>query len=154
MSSSAMHFSQPLMPALRLALCIAVAAAVCALLPQAQGATAGQCDPPAAAGGVDGLVAVSCLSPGVVLAPGDNLHPTVVFPNPYPVTGVAVAVVAQSMWLVDISLRAVPLDECYLHHGFADYNFIAVGGPLSLISTRMAMFRARRLRCRGRPPGR
>ena len=124
------------MSAVQLTLCI-VAAAVCALLPQA----CGQCGPPVAAGS-DGLFAVSCRSPGMVLAPGDNARRTVDFPNPYPVTGVEVAVVTQSLWLVDSSLRAVPLDECYLHHGFIDYNFIAVGVPLSLIVMSMAIFRA------------
>jgi hypothetical protein len=72
----------------------------------------GTCAPPTT-DPATGLVTVSCLTPAVALAPGDNVYPNVALPNAYPVDG-EVAVVALSADVVDATGRAVPLNEVIL----------------------------------------
>jgi hypothetical protein len=104
-----------------------VAAVIFGLLRPSCGANraVGACGSPRPAAAATGAVAVTCLSRGVALAPGYNVMPDVEMPNPYP-TGVIVAVLTQSMGIVDAAGRQVPLTEVYLHHAFGDYNFIVV----------------------------
>lgn len=99
------------------------------LIPQRQqqqdsvSSTPGSCSAPV----VDkstGLTSVSCRSPGVKLAPGDNKFPSVLLPNPYPTDGAPVVLYTLSGEVTDASGRSVPLSEVYLHHVFGDYRFI------------------------------
>lgn len=73
-----------------------------------------------------GYTVVSCLSPPLSLAPGDNIHPEVLLPNPYPSPAVTPQVLVHKVTadIVDGNGRSVPLSEIYLHHMFGDIRFV------------------------------
>ncbi|KAL4542115.1 hypothetical protein Ndes2526B_g06598 [Nannochloris sp. 'desiccata'] len=75
-------------------------------------------------------VFVSCRSPAINLAPGDNVYPDILLPNPYPAPSEAEEVILQtvSAEIVDANGAPVPLSEVYLHHIFGDIRFVPAEG--------------------------
>jgi len=73
-----------------------------------------------------GYTLVSCLSPPLSLAPGDNFHPEILLPNPYPSPDVTPQVLMHTLRadIVDSTGRSIPLSEVYLHHTFGDIRFV------------------------------
>jgi hypothetical protein len=87
---------------------------------------AGKCSEPAIINAATNEYLVSCRSPAVSLAPGDNIYPDILLPNPYPKPSVSQEVILETVAaeIVDENGTSVPLSEVYLHHIFGDIRFV------------------------------
>ena len=96
----------------------------------AAGTSLGECTAPEQVDAATGEVKVSCRSPAVSLAPGDNIFPDILLPNPYPSPTTSPEVILKTVTaeVLDETGRAVPLSEVYLHHIFGDVRFVPAEG--------------------------
>jgi Stress up-regulated Nod 19 len=90
----------------------------------------GSCSSPTTLNATTNEVFVSCRSPPISLAPGDNVYPDILLPNPYPAPSTAEEVILEtvSAEVVDEIGTPVALSEVYLHHIFGDIRFLPAEG--------------------------
>lgn len=94
--------------------------------PEKEKTPVGSCTAPKVIDATTNEVSVLCRSPPINMAPGDNIYPDILLPNPYPAPSEAEEVILQtvSSEIVDATGASVPLSEVYLHHIFGDTRFI------------------------------
>jgi hypothetical protein len=79
----------------------------------------GNCSAPMLVPGTLDTYTTRCMSVGWPMKPGEVVNSFFSLPSPYPEDSL-IAIVTQSVQVVDDTLRPVPLSEMYVHHVFGD----------------------------------
>ncbi|KAK9815494.1 hypothetical protein WJX72_004597 [[Myrmecia] bisecta] len=83
----------------------------------------GFCQDPVLSERYPGAEVVVCYAPPIPMRAGQVVNDFVALPNPYPIDR-QVAIVVQSLQLVNEDHQPVPLSEVYVHHVFGNFRFL------------------------------